>query len=321
VPENSYNFKKDSSDKNRSFRLQWLTEYPFISYSAKLKGILCRYCVLFKPNVDRGVQGRFIIKEFSKYKDFHDSVKQHLKSKWQCESTNRANDFSKIIENKNKSVVQLMNSTLQNTIECNRTKLISIVKSIVFCGTNNIPLRGSTDETAIFNNLLKFRIDTGDNILNDHLLNSPSNATYISHRIQNEIIDICNEILREHIINDVKKIQFFSIIVDESSDISGTEQLSIGVRFVHKMPTDEFCVREEFLGFVPLQRLDAETISGTILSTLTKFGLDLSKMVGQAYDGCSTMAGKLSGVQKRIQDKFPNAHFFSLQFTQIKSSN
>lgn len=33
-------------------------------------------------------------------------------------------------------------------------------------------------------------------------------------------------------------------------------------------------------------------------------------MVGQSYDGCSTMAGKLSGVRKRIQDKFPNAHFF-----------
>lgn len=33
-------------------------------------------------------------------------------------------------------------------------------------------------------------------------------------------------------------------------------------------------------------------------------------MVGQAYDGCSTMAGKLSGVRKRIQDKFPNKHFF-----------
>lgn len=51
------------------------------------------------------------------------------------------------------------------------------------------------------------------------------------------------------------------------------------------MPTDEFCVIEELLGFIPPQRLDSETTSDTILSTLTKFGLDLSKMAGQAYDG------------------------------------
>lgn len=59
-----------------------------------------------------------------------------------------------------------------------------------------------------------------------------------------------------------------------------------------------------------MQRLDAETISETILSSLTNFGLDLSKMVGQAYDGCSTMAGKVSGVRKRIQDKYPQANFY-----------
>lgn len=116
--------------------------------------------------------------------------------------------------------------------------------------------------------------------------------------------------LLEHIIKDVKESQFFSVIADESSDISGIEQLSLGVRFVHKMSSAEFCVREEFLGFVPLQRLDAETISEQILSTLVKFGLDLSKIVGQAYDGCSTMAGKISGVRKRNEDKYPNANFF-----------
>ncbi|XP_025413148.1 52 kDa repressor of the inhibitor of the protein kinase-like [Sipha flava] len=173
-----------------------------------------------------------------------------------------------------------------------------------------MPLRGKTDETAIFNSLLKFRVDAGNTILNDHLQNSAANATYTSHRIQNELINICNEVLLEHIIKDVKESQFFSVIADESCDISGIEQLSLGVRFVHKMSTGKFCVREEFLGFVPLQRLDAETISEQILSTLIKFGLDLSKMVGQAYDGCSTMAGKISGVRKRIEDKYPNANFF-----------
>lgn len=32
--------------------------------------------------------------------------------------------------------------------------------------------------------------------------------------------------------------------------------------------------------------------------------------MGQAYDRCSAIAGKISGVRKRIENKYPNAHFF-----------
>lgn len=53
MPENSYNFKKDSSDGNCSFRLLW--------FSAKLKGVLCHYYVLFNSKVDREVQDRLFI--------------------------------------------------------------------------------------------------------------------------------------------------------------------------------------------------------------------------------------------------------------------
>ena len=56
--------------------------------------------------------------------------------------------------------------------------------------------------------------------------------------------------------------------------------------------------------------MDAEYISKTIITSLISFGLDLSRMVGQAYDGCSTMAEKISGVKTRIQNDYPNAIFF-----------
>ena len=59
----------------------------------------------------------------------------------------------------------------------------------------------------------------------------------------------------------------FSIIADETADISGTEQLSIGVRFValQEQRNDSATRREEFLGFVPLERMDAATIANTII--------------------------------------------------------
>lgn len=72
---------------------------------------------------------------------------------------------------------------LEQTIENNRNKLMPIVKTIAFCAIKNIPFQGKADKTAIFDNLLQFRIDARDSILIVSLQNGPSNATYISHRV------------------------------------------------------------------------------------------------------------------------------------------
>jgi len=125
VPDKSYDFKEDSNTGNRLFRLQWLVDYPFISYSSKLKGVLCRYCVLFKLELDRGVQGLFIINEFTKYKDFHGSAKLHLQSKWHQDSTNRANNCCNIFKKNKKKCCSTYGSAQQQTIESNRAKLLN----------------------------------------------------------------------------------------------------------------------------------------------------------------------------------------------------
>ena len=51
-------------------------------------------------------------------------------------------------------------------------------------------------------------------------------------------------------------------------------------------------IREEFLGFTSLNEMDAETIAGPIINQCNQYGLNLNKLRGQWYDGCSTMAGK-----------------------------
>jgi len=60
-------------------------------------------------------------------------------------------------------------------------------------------------------------------------------------------------------------------------------------------------------------------ITEQILSTLIQFGLDISKIVGQVYDGCSTMAGKINGVRKRIENKYSNANFFHCNSHKLNS--
>ena len=73
-------------------------------------------------------------------------------------------------------------------------------------------------------------------------------------------------------------------------------QMSLGIRF-----TETKCgmpyVREEFLGFVPVEDRTAEGIASQILSVCEEYGMNLDKLIGQGYDGCSAMAGKEGGVQ------------------------
>ena len=55
--------------------------------------------------------------------------------------------------------------------------------------------------------------------------------------------------------------------------------------------------------------MDAETIGNTLIAQCIKFRLDLTKLLGQGYDGRSAMAGTVGGVQAKIKVKYPKAAF------------
>ena len=71
---------------------------------------------------------------------------------------------------------QQLNRLMQAQIVENREKMKSIVKTVIFCGQNNIPLRGKRDDSNLHGNfqaLLEFRIDSDDVKLKEHLKNAP----------------------------------------------------------------------------------------------------------------------------------------------------
>ena len=99
---------------------------------------------------------------------------------------------------------------------------------------------------------------------------------------------------------------FFSIMADETTDSSTIEQLSICIRYLSGLE-----VREDFLGFVPLPRTDAETITTAMVEHLEQWNLDLQKWRGKGFDGAATMSGHVSGVQARITHLFPKSKYFT----------
>ncbi|XP_030834454.1 zinc finger MYM-type protein 1-like [Strongylocentrotus purpuratus] len=137
----------------------------------------------------------------------------------------------------------------------------------------------------------------------------PLNATYLSAEIQNELLNVTAEIIREQIAEEVNSAGLATIIVDESKDVSKKEQISICLRYAEYKEAEGHILHEEFLDFHEADDLDAKSLSNQIVREVGKLGLRKFDIVGQCYDGASVMSGHLSGVQARLKEHFPNAQY------------
>ena len=70
-------------------------------------------------------------------------------------------------------------------------------------------------------------------------------------------------------------------------------------------------VKETFVDFLQLKEKDAASIVNTICEKLEKDQLPLRDCCSQCYGNAAAMAGHVSGVQRRILDKNPNALFIN----------
>lgn len=111
----------------------------------------------------------------------------------------------------------------------------------------------------------------------------------IAHYERNEI----SEILRK---------QKFSILIDESTDVSVTQILAIVVRFFDEHALQ---VKDALLDTVVVENGSSQGLYKAVKSTLTKENIPMSNIIGFASDNCSTMMGNKSGFQKLLKDDIP----------------
>ncbi|EFN67053.1 Zinc finger MYM-type protein 1, partial [Camponotus floridanus] len=83
-----------------------------------------------------------------------------------------------------------------------------------------------------FRALLRFRVQSGDEVLKEHLLNSAHNAMYTSPDIQNEFIQLIGAEIISQIVKRAIKSRFFTVLANETTDISRIEQFSLCIRYI-----------------------------------------------------------------------------------------
>ncbi|GFS57125.1 TTF-type domain-containing protein [Trichonephila inaurata madagascariensis] len=91
-------------------------------------------------------------------------------------------------------------------------------------------------------------------------------------------------------------IENLSIIADETTDIAEIRQFSLAVRFINAN-----LIHEEFLQFIPVTNCTGIDLVSTILKSLESFGINLSFLRGQGYDGARSMSGELQGVNAHLK--------------------
>ncbi|KAK1384272.1 hypothetical protein POM88_022007 [Heracleum sosnowskyi] len=98
------------------------------------------------------------------------------------------------------------------------------------------------------------------------------------------------------ILNELRD-DLFSILVDESRDISIKEQMVVLLRYVDKRG----CIVVRFLGVVHVSDTTSLSLTAGVVELLEKHNLSITNVRGQGYDG----AIKTEDVLQRFQNMKP----------------
>ena len=305
------------NSQKRRFRSQWVEQFSWVRYSVSMDGVFCAPCYLFSL---ARYNNEFVSSPFRNWKHAVGSscgkLNRHSESLSHKECLAKAASLIAIMNNKELSIRSRLSEEYDRQVQLNTKALLAIIDCIQFLVKQGLGLRGSEwdkgrkRENGNFSMLIDFLSKYNDE-LKSHLQNSARNARYLSPKIQNELIIINGDLIRQSIVNECNASLFWSLMADKTSDVSTTEQLSICVRYVRETNTEGIEICEEFVGFCSLPATGAKDITAAIVQFSNVHQLNMSKLVGKGFDGASTMSGHVSGVSTRLKELYPNARYLT----------
>ncbi|CAG2192260.1 Fibrinogen C domain-containing protein 1-A,Fibrinogen C domain-containing protein 1,Fibrinogen C domain-containing protein 1-B,Angiopoietin-1,Fibrinogen-like protein A,Angiopoietin-4 [Mytilus edulis] len=129
-------------------------------------------------------------------------------------------------------------------------------------------------------------------------------TTYEHSNSIHDFQDAISTVIIEDIIKSVDN-KPYSIMIDESTDISVDQNLLIYIRFLNQS-LGKFEPKSCLLGVRKLRDgATADKITQEIFESLNDFNINISNMCGIATDGAAVMVGRHSGVVTRIKETVP----------------
>ena len=296
-----YDPKKFGSESfSRDFNPAWYKRYPWLSYNWETKTACCYPCQKYLNAHDFTFDNWKKIERLTKH---HKSENhQTAMAKW---IDSRAN------KKKNTSILSKLQESHKQYVKENRDYFKVIIECLMFTAQQNIAQRGHDEQRDSLSN--SSDVNRGNFLELIHLrckdiawlkdkLESQlqKHAQWTSPVIQNELLQIIADLIRERITNDVRTSGWYGIILDETSDISRTEQVSLCLSFALNGTK-----KEAFIGFYSTKSTEGEVLYELVKSAITELNLDLKNIVGKAFDGAANMNGVHKGLSTRMEECSP----------------
>ncbi|KAJ8895239.1 hypothetical protein PR048_000564 [Dryococelus australis] len=268
--------------KGRRFSVRYYSVHQWIEYSEAEDAVYCFSCrhsvqnPLFAKGKPFGNR-TFIDKGFKKWKDTSTLFQQH-------ENTS------------------LLNSEIISEIEENRRHVKTLLKVVSFFWQQGLAFRGHK-ESETSENISNF-LEMVETVCEEYPKLkeriSLRYGHYSSPEYQNNLISVYS-------LRMLSKAGFYSVMTDETKDVSKVDQLAILIRYVD---CEDWKIKERAIGLHHLKDCSAENIANAKFSLLSKKGLVLKYCVGQCYDGANAMSGWANRVQARVKHQAPQAIYF-----------
>lgn len=139
-----------------------------------------------------------------------------------------------------------------------------------------------------------------DSQLADHLSNTEV-AKYTSKNSQNELLDCMLAVYGQKLADEILQASFVAVQAHKTIDVACVSQCMTVLRYI-----TEVSVVERFLCFSLL--VDRTAVGLEKLLREKPYKLE-NKLIAQTYNGAAVMSGPSSGLQARLKETFPQAHF------------
>ena len=119
--------------------MSWLDKYKWLAYSSVANGGLCKYCMLFPPpgSVSGSIPFTNLVKACGK----NGKLETHSQLQYPCCSKPSHRLFTTL-----RGVFSTISQRASEQYQTNLHVLTTIVRAILFCGRQNISLRGHRDD-------------------------------------------------------------------------------------------------------------------------------------------------------------------------------
>ncbi|XP_019260033.1 PREDICTED: zinc finger MYM-type protein 1-like [Nicotiana attenuata] len=294
------------SEFMRLFNPLWFDEFNWLEYSVSTDAAYYLPCYLFKgESIQQDGGDIFSSKGFRNW-----NKKECFKKRVGLPNSihNKANRNCDDLMQQKQSIIAAFDKQSDQTKREYWLRLNASVDVVRILLTQGFAFRGHDEsETSLnkgnFIEILSWYAAKCDKIEPFVLKHAPKNNKMTSSDIQKEIVTACKIETIKAIIEDLNG-DYFTLLVDESLDVSRKEQMAIVLRYVDKKGS----VMERFIGMVYVRDTSALSLKKAIVDVLVHHSLSLSSIRGQCYDGASNMQGDIKGLKKLIKQESRSAH-------------